>query len=196
MHPDYRCDVRRLPFATKEFDIVFSSQTLEHIAREQVESTLEEWIRVLKPNGELRIAVPNLEWAARRILAGEYGDMPGGNVSAWDVFYGEQAYDLDFHKTGFTPKSLGDLLKKYGFKYQLTQLPGYGIVTRAWRKKPKDWKQLKKAGEQNAIDSSRNGRGHTGQALLEAHNGRPSTALRHVRSHKPKRQDAADSVRG
>ena len=196
MHPDYRCDVRRLPFATKEFDIVSSSQTLEHIAREQVESTLEEWIRVLKPKGELRLAVPNLEWAAKRILAGEYGDMAGGNVSAWDVFYGEQSYDLDFHKTGFTPKSLSDLLKKFGFKYQMTQLPGYGIVTRAWKKKPKEWNEFRKQASQNEIHPSRNGRGHTGQALLAAHNGRPSTAHGHVRSHKPKRQDTSHSVRG
>jgi len=144
-HPDYRCDFRRLPFATGEFSIVNSSHSLEHVARNEVESTLAEWARVLAPDGELRLFVPNLEWACKRILEGKHPNdqAKGTDVSALDVFYGQQSYDLDFHKTGFTPKLLEELLRKLGFRYLLTETPVFHIHTRAWRKRPKDWEKFR-----------------------------------------------------
>jgi methyltransferase family protein len=141
---DYRCDFRKLPFATEEFDIVFSSQNLEHIRRSEVSSTLDEWIRVLKAEGELRLIVPDLEWAAKRIMAGEVGDMiakPKENVTALDVLYGQQSYDEDFHYNGWTRKILEATLKKKGFKHFEFTSPGYAIAVRAWRKKPKEAKK-------------------------------------------------------
>ncbi len=135
---DYRCDFRRLPFATGEFDIVHSSQSLEHIRRTDVSPTLDEWIRVLREDGELRLAVPNLEWAAKRILAGDLGDMiPKPEVTALDVLYAQQQYDEDFHMNGFTPKSLETMLRQKGFKHFVIDTPSFLISIRAWRKKPK-----------------------------------------------------------
>jgi ubiquinone/menaquinone biosynthesis C-methylase UbiE len=135
---DYRCDFRKMPFATGEFDIVHSSQGLEHVPRKDVSETLDEWARVLSPNGELRIAVPNLEWAAKKILAGDVGTMvPKREVSALDVFYAQQQYPEDFHMNGWTPKTLEAALREKGFKHVITDTPSYLLVARAWRKKPK-----------------------------------------------------------
>ena len=141
--PDYRCDFRRMPFATGEFDIVHSSQGLEHIRRTDVSPTLDEWIRVLKPDGELRIIVPNLEWAAKLILAGDLGDMvPKVEVTALDVLYAQQQYDEDFHMNGFTPKSLEKQLREKGFKHFIVTTPSFLILMRAWKTKPPKVNQL------------------------------------------------------
>src|SRR5215471_3096158 len=134
---DYRADFRRLPFATGEFDIVYSSHALEHIPRADTQAALTEWARILKADGEMRLVLPNLEWAAKRILAGEYGMANGTNVTAFDVFYGAQSYAEDFHKNGFTPKNLDAMLRKLGFRYFKTETPVFNIVMRAWRQKPK-----------------------------------------------------------
>jgi len=138
---DYRCDFRKLPFATGEFDLVHCSQGLEHIKRADVSTTLDEWIRVLKPEGELRLAVPNLEWAAKRILAGDVGDMvPKAEVTALDVLYAQQQYAEDFHMNGWTPKTLEAALRAKGFKYFETTTPNFLISMRAMRVKPKESK--------------------------------------------------------
>lgn len=138
---DYRCDFRKLPFANEEFDVVHSSQSLEHIPRRDVSSTLDEWIRVLKKDGELRLAVPNLEWAAKRILAGDVGTMvPKVEVSALDVFYAQQQYPEDFHMNGWTPKSLEKALRDKGFKHFIVDTPSFLISMRAWKIKPNEKK--------------------------------------------------------
>ena len=140
---DYRCDFRKLPFASGEFDVCYSGHSIEHVARGEVEPTIDEWIRVLKPDGELRLVVPNLEWAAKKIIAGDFGIEKGTNVCAYDVFYGQQLYDTDFHKTGFTPKSLELLLRSKGFKHFIVETPLYHIYMRAWRVKPKKIEPMK-----------------------------------------------------
>lgn len=129
--PDYRCDFRRLPFATGEFDVVFSSHTLEHVGRNEVNSVLDEWIRVLNPKGEFRIVVPNIAWAAEKILKGEV------DFDTLNVLYGQQEYAENFHKMGFTPETLQELLKSKGFKHQDMEIKKYNIAIRAWREKPK-----------------------------------------------------------
>ena len=44
--PDYVCDIRLLPFASEEFDLVYSSHVLEHFGRKEWKGVLREWLRV------------------------------------------------------------------------------------------------------------------------------------------------------
>lgn len=128
--PDYRADLRRLPFATAEFDIVYSSHVLEHFPRNATDEVLDEWIRILKPDGELRLIVPNLEWAAAEIAKGVVND------DVLNVLYGAQTYGENFHQVGFTPQTLNDKLRKRGFKRIDVELTGYNLCMRCWRKPP------------------------------------------------------------
>lgn len=57
-----------LPFDEGAFDAVYASHVLEHFSRDQAGRFLEECWRVLRPGGILRLAVPDLEWLARRYL--------------------------------------------------------------------------------------------------------------------------------
>lgn len=135
--PDFRCDVGNLPFAAGEFDIVYSSHVLEHFSRDRVPKVLDEWLRLLKPNGEFRLIVPNLEWAAKKLLAGETDDM------VYNVFYGAQTYNENFHKFGFTPSLITQLLKERGFTRIDIQLLDYHLQLRAWRVPPKSVPEVK-----------------------------------------------------
>lgn len=108
MRPDVVCDVRRLPVPDQQFDIVFSSHTLEHFGWSNIEKVLKEWVRVLKVGGELRLVVPNLRFTAKRLLEDEM--IP---YDFW-VLYGEQDYAKNFHATGFTPKVLKALVESLG----------------------------------------------------------------------------------
>jgi predicted SAM-dependent methyltransferase len=50
-----------IPFPDNFFEIVYHSQVLEHIPKEKAGGFIKECLRVLKPNGILRIVVPDLE---------------------------------------------------------------------------------------------------------------------------------------
>lgn len=128
--PDYRCDLGKLPFATGEFDIVFSSHTLEHFPRADVNQVLDEWIRILKPEGELRLVLPNVEWAADRIKEGVVDN------DVLNVILGAQTFAENFHKFCFTPKVLSGMLTDRGFKRIDIALEGYNIHCRAWKIPP------------------------------------------------------------
>jgi predicted SAM-dependent methyltransferase len=50
-----------IPFSDNSFDVVYHSQVLEHIPKEKAEYFIKECYRVLKPNGIIRVVVPDLE---------------------------------------------------------------------------------------------------------------------------------------
>ena len=131
--PDYRADIRRLPFATGSFDVVYSSHVLEHFSRDEVDAVLDEWIRVLKEDGELRLIVPSVLWAAQQLVNGM---KDAGKLSddVLNVLYGAQTYKENFHKMGFTPKTVEEMLRGRGFSRMDFILDGYNIAVRAVRK--------------------------------------------------------------
>lgn len=57
-----------VPFPDGHFDVVYHSHVLEHFSRLEGEKFLRECVRVLKPCGILRIAVPDLERIVRLYL--------------------------------------------------------------------------------------------------------------------------------
>ena len=116
-HPDFRCDVRVLPTEWAEsFDEVKANHVLEHIRWEETDETLEEWIRILKPGGLLKLGLPDLQSAAKRILA-----HPEMTPLMLGVIYGDQQskffnahQDAGVHLTGFTPEDIGARLERLG----------------------------------------------------------------------------------
>ncbi len=63
---------RRLPLEDRSVDVLYSSHMLEHLDREEAAGFLREAMRVLRPGGVLRIAVPDLRKEVSRY--GETGD--------------------------------------------------------------------------------------------------------------------------
>src|SRR5271165_4344840 len=74
-----------LPFPDESFDVVYHSHVLEHLSRADGLQLLRRCRRVLKPNGILRVAVPDLERIARDYL--EALEKSIGGDSAWNTRY-------------------------------------------------------------------------------------------------------------
>ena len=62
-------DIRQgLPFHDNNFDACYSSHVIEHLTPAEAEKLLAECFRVLKPNGVIRVVVPDLESIVRIYL--------------------------------------------------------------------------------------------------------------------------------
>lgn len=117
--PDVICDLHRLhPFADASADEVMAIHVVEHFWRWEVADVLREWLRVLKPGGRMVLECPNLQSAARELLADPRQRAradQAGQRSMW-VFYGDPAWKdpLMIHRWGYTPESLADLMQEVG----------------------------------------------------------------------------------
>lgn len=124
-----RWDIRyRLPFADNTVAQVYASHVLEHLEfREEVPALLTELHRVLKPEGTLRIVVPDAarymeayvtgdpdKWAALGCEALP-DDMPTHMMMINHVFHqgGEHQFGYDFETLNFLLKkaSFGDIVQ-------------------------------------------------------------------------------------
>lgn len=57
-----------LPFSNDSFDVAYSSHFIEHLHPHKAVQILKEIKRILKPNGIVRIVVPNLQNMAQAYL--------------------------------------------------------------------------------------------------------------------------------
>lgn len=57
-----------IPFPDASFDVVYHSNLLEHIRRDDAQFLMHECYRVMKAGGILRVAVPDLEQIGRLLL--------------------------------------------------------------------------------------------------------------------------------
>lgn len=129
INPDYRCDVRELPFGNGAFDIVYSSHVLEHFNRSEWKNVLKEWLRLVKTGGKIILNLPNIKWAADMMInKGVIDD------NVLNVLYGQQSYPQDFHYNGLTPERVEDALNEFGFETFSLKQEGYNMEIQARRK--------------------------------------------------------------
>ncbi|HIB34754.1 MAG TPA: methyltransferase [Candidatus Marinimicrobia bacterium] len=94
-------------------DLIYASHLIEYFDREEVVPLLKRWKNVLKPNGVLRLAVPDFDVCAKlytdgkypldRFLGVLYGKMPMGDKTI-------------YHKTTYDYSSLTALLNEIGMR--------------------------------------------------------------------------------
>lgn len=102
--------VHGIPLQDDSVDIVFTSHFLEHLSKSDGYHFLQESFRTLKPNGLIRIAVPDLEIAIQKFNAGEID-------KTQDLFfYTSEDCDFSAHKYNYTFDTLKEKLEKIGFQ--------------------------------------------------------------------------------
>jgi ubiquinone/menaquinone biosynthesis C-methylase UbiE len=107
-----------LPFEDSYADEIFTCHVIEHFWPWDVQEILKDWIRVLKPGGQLITECPDLDGACR-LLVGANKEM---NAEVWRLamfaLYGDPKFKNieQRHKWGYTDKTLISLLMGLGLK--------------------------------------------------------------------------------
>lgn len=111
-HVDCKTSLDDLFFAEDEsVELIYASHVLEHFGRHEYKKVLEEWCRVLKPGGVLRVAVPDFSAVARyHIEQDDNMDLILGLLMG-----GQKSGEYDYHKMAFSEQSLTRGLLNSGF---------------------------------------------------------------------------------
>lgn len=124
-------DARKPPFPDASFDLVYSSHVLEHIEWDQVEATVAEWARIVKPGGVLEVHCLNAFDLMRALVELEQtGEWIGPQIGTWrqeqikgDPYlwcaarimnYPKNGNELQKHRAIITPKYLRRCFEKVG----------------------------------------------------------------------------------
>jgi predicted SAM-dependent methyltransferase len=101
-----------LPYENNSVDLIYSSHVIEYFDRTDIESILSKWYSKLKPNGILRLAVPDFEAIVNLYIQNKitlsnalgplYGKMPMGSETI-------------YHKTTYDFIELKEILERCGF---------------------------------------------------------------------------------
>lgn len=117
-------DIGKIPLENNSVDSIYSSHSLEHLNIRDGIRALKDWHRVLKPNGALYLAIPDLKTICQRMTEGHIA-----SIQHWWIYtlFGYQAptesKGLDvpdepgqYHLSGYTPETIQYQLQVLGFK--------------------------------------------------------------------------------
>jgi predicted SAM-dependent methyltransferase len=115
-HIHYNSSIDSLPFfLDNSAQLIYCSHALEYFDRGEAKNVLNEWFRVLKPGGTLRLAVPDFRSLIKvydetgdlnKILGPLFGKMQINSPNGIQMLY---------HKTTYDITSLSRLLEECGF---------------------------------------------------------------------------------
>ena len=114
-----RHDVRKgLRFADGSVRYIYSSHTFEHFTRAESLAVAKECFRVLRPEGILRIVVPDLELIAREYLADPSAEAAQTFLSRLSLNHSihDVIHPGSNHSQMFDGKSLVHLVREAGFE--------------------------------------------------------------------------------
>ncbi len=95
-----------LAFPDESAEEIRASHVLEHFDWRTVPKVLADWLRVLKPGGTIKVAVPNMEYVA--------SNLNHPQALLWAM--GGQTDANDYHRSAFTPQMLTNVLTAAGFE--------------------------------------------------------------------------------
>ena len=111
--------------ASESVDAIFSSHNIEHLYPHEVPLALEEFLRVLKPDGFFVVTCPDLKSVCALVAQDKLTDAaytsPAGPIAPIDILYGHRPQMARgnlymAHRSGFTQKVLDGTLRACGFR--------------------------------------------------------------------------------
>jgi predicted SAM-dependent methyltransferase len=115
-HVDHLGDAGDLSrFEENIFSELYASHVLEHFDyKDELESTLREWFRVLEPGGKLLVSVPDLDILARLFLARQQLTLEE-RYYVMRMIFGGHIDEYDYHQVGLNQEFLTHYLAQAGF---------------------------------------------------------------------------------
>ena len=112
------------PFQDNSVDLIYACHCLEHFSHRQVLNVLQDWCRVLKMNGVLRVSVPDFNSMVNLYLAA------GRDIQyVLEPITGGQDYKYNYHMTIFNEESLKSIFIEAGFTKVQSWEPGSSDMT-------------------------------------------------------------------
>lgn len=126
-------DITHLPFADGSVDTVLAEHVFEHFTFEQEGAAWQEIARVLRPDGEFTIEVPDFEWVCTTFLNAQdewrafyrvghpdhYAGCGRSLDQRWGIlqtmFFGNQNGTGQFHRCAYTEGKLRSIASALGF---------------------------------------------------------------------------------
>ncbi|MEN6313260.1 MAG: methyltransferase domain-containing protein [Clostridiaceae bacterium] len=100
--PDLIADITNLEMLPSGYyEEIIAQDVLEHIPRTQTQTVLNEWSRLLKQQGLLKIRTTNI-LGAFKLFSWPGFDTAEKHEELMHCIFGTQAYNGDFHYTAFT----------------------------------------------------------------------------------------------
>jgi len=126
-------DVLNLPFSDGEVELILAEHLVEHLSFNEEKRFFNEMFRILKPDGILKIEVPDFEWVVNMFIKSKdefksfyqvgavdhyFGNGPKCD-NRWGILttaiWGNQNGDGQFHKNGYTKTKIESVGKLVGF---------------------------------------------------------------------------------
>ena len=126
---------KNIPLNNEEVDCIYSSHMMEHLSRKAANKFLHECLRVLKPDGVLRLVLPDLKLLVNEYLDNQDADLflekshlvPPSLDSFRDklklLFIGYR-----HHQWLYDTESLSKVILRAGFKKVIDQKPGQTCI--------------------------------------------------------------------
>lgn len=132
-NPDIVADMTSMPmFADASAEMIVIHHGLEHLDLTSADNCLRECYRILKPNGELIVTVPDLYALTRAWIDGKIDDY----IFCVNLHGAWMGDDSDVHRWSYTYKTLMDKIRKVGFKsvvcFNWRDIPGASIARDWW----------------------------------------------------------------
>ena len=115
-----------IPYKDESISAIHSEHSLEHVPFAKVEQALKEWYRVLAPQGELHLMMPDFEDCCRMYLtSNDNRKTASGHDAKWwykRTIYGIQVSqagepdEAQHHLSGYSRNEMKEILEKIGFK--------------------------------------------------------------------------------
>ena len=151
-NPDVLCDARELiTLPESVYDSVYCSHNLEHYYHHDAKKVLAGFSHVLKADGFVYIRVPDMNEVMRIVVEknldidDELYQCSAGSILVRDVMYGwgiqieSSGCDFFAHKTGFTERSLINVLNGAGFPWIFTCTGNLEVTAFAFKDEPSDY---------------------------------------------------------
>jgi predicted SAM-dependent methyltransferase len=116
-HVDFKHDIRNLPMVrSNTVDLIYCCHGIEYFDRIEIIEVLQEWKRVLKKGGMMRLAMPDFEALAK--VYRRYEDLDkilGPLYGRWEIKAKNGKANILYHKTVYDFQSIKKLLESQGF---------------------------------------------------------------------------------
>jgi ubiquinone/menaquinone biosynthesis C-methylase UbiE len=124
-------DIRHLPFDDNSAEEILAVHVCEHFYKHDLPKVLQEWHRVLKPNGTIALELPCLDRVLAHFLNGS-----GENMTLWALYGAPDTHkdgEPSLHKWCWSKAAFREQLEKAGFRDIQEEVPHYHQPSRDMR---------------------------------------------------------------